>query len=66
MLTSRDEGRGREAVEKLTKLGFKPVFHKLDILTRDSIQSLARFIKENYEGIDILVNNAAIAFKVSL
>ncbi|XP_065170956.1 carbonyl reductase [NADPH] 1-like [Atheta coriaria] len=63
MLTSRDEGRGREAVEKLTKLGFKPVFHKLDILTRDSIQSLARFIKENYEGIDILVNNAAIAFK---
>lgn len=62
-LTARDEGRGKDAVEALNKLGLKPEFHQLDIDDVASISAFANFIKEKHGGIDVLVNNAAIAFK---
>uniref|UniRef100_A0A0A9WVM0 carbonyl reductase (NADPH) n=1 Tax=Lygus hesperus TaxID=30085 RepID=A0A0A9WVM0_LYGHE len=62
-LTSRDVERGTKAVEKLKEEGLSPAFHQLDILDQKSIEELASFIEKTHGGIDILVNNAAIAFK---
>ena len=36
----------------------------LDISEKKSIDSFTQFIKEKYETIDVLVNNAGFAFKV--
>jgi len=62
-LTSRDAGRGEQAVELLKKEGLNPSLHLLDIDNKTSVETLRDYMKEKYGGIDILVNNAAIAFK---
>ncbi|CAH1404201.1 unnamed protein product [Nezara viridula] len=62
-LTARDVGRGKKAVEELNKLGLKPEFHQLEIDDADSVANFAEFIRKKHGGIDILVNNAAIAYK---
>ena len=62
-LTSRNEERGLAAVEALKKEGIKVHFHQLDIDDETSIIKFAKYIKENHGGIDILINNAGIAFK---
>ncbi len=41
-------------------------FHQLDITNVESIRRLAGYIKKTHGGLDILINNAAIAFKVAL
>ncbi|KAM4729556.1 carbonyl reductase [NADPH] 1 [Anableps anableps] len=64
-LTARDVGRGEAAVESLASEGLKPQFHQLDINNLNSITTAAAFFKEKYGGVDILINNAAIAFKVA-
>lgn len=38
-------------------------FHQLDIDDYPSVERLRDFLQENYGGLDLLVNNAAIAFK---
>lgn len=63
-LTARNETRGRNAVKELEKEGLHPKFHLLDISSLESIKSLASYLKEHYGGLDLLVNNAAIAYKV--
>jgi len=62
-LTSRDEGRGKEAQKELQGEGLSPSFHQLDIDDENSVIELRDYLREKYGGIDILVNNAAIAFK---
>ncbi|KAK2157822.1 hypothetical protein LSH36_184g10015 [Paralvinella palmiformis] len=62
-LTSRDESRGKQAVSELEKEGLKPLYHQLDICNAESRDTLAKFIKEKYGGLDVLVNNAGIAYK---
>lgn len=62
-LTSRDINRGKDAVAKLNKEGLHPNFHQLDITEPKSIERFRDYLNTNYGGIDILVNNAAIAFK---
>ena len=62
-LTSRSEERGQEAIESLQTEGIQVKYHQLDIDDQDSCQRLASFLKENYGGLDLLVNNAGIAFK---
>ncbi|XP_023325467.1 carbonyl reductase [NADPH] 1 [Eurytemora carolleeae] len=62
-LTSRDVGRGEAAVKVLEAEGLNPKFHQLDIADKESVLKLRDFMKEKYGGIDVLVNNAAIAFK---
>jgi len=62
-LTSRDEGRGKDAVETLKKEGLNPKFHVLDVCNEETVVKLRDFMKEKYGGIDVLVNNAGIAFK---
>ncbi|GIY08867.1 carbonyl reductase 1 [Caerostris darwini] len=64
-LTARNEERGKSAVEKLKAEGLNPKFYLLDIEDIESIKSLAAFIKSEYGGLDVLVNNAAIAYKMA-
>ncbi|KAM3863258.1 carbonyl reductase [NADPH] 1-like [Diretmus argenteus] len=62
-LMSRDSGRGQEAVEALGSEGLKPMFHQLDIDDLNSITTAAKYFKDKYGGVDVLINNAGIAFK---
>ncbi|XP_063908529.1 carbonyl reductase [NADPH] 1-like [Zophobas morio] len=62
-LTARDVGRGEAAVCKLKELGFSPEFHQLDICDQNSIDKLRDHLLKNHGGLDLLINNAAIAFK---
>ncbi|XP_055501173.1 carbonyl reductase [NADPH] 1-like [Leucoraja erinacea] len=62
-LTARDASRGQQALLKLQEEQLKPLFHQLDIDDLESIRELRAFMLQKYEGIDVLVNNAGIAFK---
>jgi len=62
-LTARDQARGLAAVESLNKEGLNPKFHVLDLGNEETIVKLRDFMKETYGGIDVLVNNAGMAFK---
>ncbi|XP_059542399.1 carbonyl reductase [NADPH] 3 [Myotis daubentonii] len=63
VLTARDEARGRAAVQKLQAEGLSPRFHQLDIDDLQSIRALRDFLRKEYGGLNVLVNNAGIAFK---
>lgn len=54
-LTSRDEGRGRKAVEELGKLGLHPEYHQLDIDDESSVLRLRDFLVAKHGGLDVLV-----------
>lgn len=63
-LTARDPGRGLDAVKRLNALGLEPKFHQLDVADGDSVTAFADFVRgSDYAGVDVLVNNAAIAYK---
>lgn len=64
LLIARNEERGQQAIKKLQKEGLEPKFHLLDISSINSIKTFASYLKSSYGGIDILVNNAAMAYKV--
>uniref|UniRef100_A0A0B7ATQ6 carbonyl reductase (NADPH) n=1 Tax=Arion vulgaris TaxID=1028688 RepID=A0A0B7ATQ6_9EUPU len=61
-LTSRDEGRGKEALKELEKEGLHPKFHQMDVNNAKSVEVLRDFLQKNYNGLDVLINNAAIAY----
>ena len=56
---------GHKALQDLEQEGVKVNFHQLDIDDIESINKFAHYIKEKYNGLDILINNAAIAYKNS-
>ena len=62
ILCSRDPKRGEEAVAKLQQQGLQPKLAQLDILDHSSIEQLRNRLVNDYGGLDVLVNNAAIAF----
>ncbi|XP_069800733.1 carbonyl reductase [NADPH] 1-like isoform X2 [Dendropsophus ebraccatus] len=62
-LTARNPKLGEEAVKALNSEGLSPLFHQLDINDLTSIRALRDFLKEKYGGLDVLINNAGIAFK---
>uniref|UniRef100_A0A8C3VNA8 Carbonyl reductase (NADPH) n=1 Tax=Catagonus wagneri TaxID=51154 RepID=A0A8C3VNA8_9CETA len=63
VLTARDAARGRAAVQQLQAEGLSPRFHQLDIDEVQSIRALRDFLRKEYGGLNVLVNNAGIAFK---
>mmetsp|Transcript_9017 Transcript_9017/g.25267 ORF Transcript_9017/g.25267 Transcript_9017/m.25267 type:complete len:275 (-) Transcript_9017:64-888(-) len=65
VLTSRDVGRGEEAVKKLGGVGERLSFHQLDITDELSVKQLRDDLDKEHGGIDILVNNAGFAYKGS-
>jgi carbonyl reductase 1 len=49
----------------LMQLGYKPLYHQLDVEDQNSIDRFKQFLEETHGGLDLLVNNAAIAYKVT-
>ena len=64
ILVARDEGRGNEAIKILKEEGLKPEFHQLDILSAESIEKFKSHLEQKHGGLDVLVNNAGIAYSV--
>ncbi|CAI9574907.1 unnamed protein product [Staurois parvus] len=65
-LTARNTQLGAKAVQELKeKEGLSPLFHQLDINDLNSIRALRDFLKDKYGGLDVLINNAGIAFKAA-
>ena len=67
VLTARDAARGPTAVQLVQAEGLCPLFHQLDI-DLQSIHALRDFLHKEYGilgswGLDVLVNNAGIAFQ---
>ncbi|XP_039084902.1 carbonyl reductase [NADPH] 1-like [Hyaena hyaena] len=64
VLTARDESRGQAALQQLKAEGLSPRFHLLDINDLQSIHTLCDFLRKEYGGLDVLVNNAGIALNM--
>jgi NAD(P)-dependent dehydrogenase (short-subunit alcohol dehydrogenase family) len=60
ILTSRDEDKGRAAVDRLEAEGLEADYHPLDVTDPDSIQRLRDYVEQEYGRLDILINNAAV------
>ncbi len=60
ILTSREETKGRAAVEKLVREGLSVSFAALDVASPESIHALAKKLSEQPGRLDVLINNAGI------
>ena len=63
---ARNEQLGLEALKSLQTLSSSATlkFHQLDITDQRSIDTLRDHIRNAHGGLDILINNAGIAYKV--
>ena len=61
ILCSRDEKRGEAAVAQLQSKGLQPKLCVLAIDCEKSLTAARDFLVKEYGGLDVLVNNAAIA-----
>lgn len=65
VVTGRSEESAKAAAAAIgAEVGREVPFHQLDITDPQSVSRFADFIKRRFGGVDIVVNNAAIAFKV--
>ncbi|KAI4319014.1 hypothetical protein MLD38_032664 [Melastoma candidum] len=64
ILTSRDEAVGQEAAKVLREGGLNVVYHQLDVTDNTSIGSFTDWLRQNYEGADVLINNAGVNFNI--
>ena len=64
-LTSRNEELGQKAIKEFEESGLKPRYHQLDVTDQNSINRLRDYLVEKYGGLDVLVNNAGMAYKGS-
>ena len=59
-LASRSEKKLKEAYENLNTKGGRAHILVLDVRNEDSVRSAVSWVKENWRGLDMLVNNAGI------
>lgn len=64
-LTARNTTLGLNAVKQLEEEGLTPKFHQLDVTNESSITTFRDYLQETHGRLDVLVNNAAIAFKTN-
>src|SRR3989338_11180681 len=60
VLTSRDEEKGRAAVDTLKEEGLVAYYHQLDVSSDESVRVFAQHMQEGIGKVDILINNAGI------
>lgn len=60
ILTSRDPEKGHAAAEKLRELALDVSFVWMDVDQPESIRQAAITVKEQYERVDVLINNAGV------
>lgn len=65
VVACRNRELGTRAVESLTAAGHSVEFRQLDISDIESISTFKSGMESTYGHIDILINNAAIAFKAA-
>lgn len=65
IMACRNEDLGRKAAAELLSTGLDVEYRNLDINNEQSIKDFAASLSRDYPHIDILVNNAAIAYKGS-
>ena len=66
LMTARNEALGLEARHELESLGISRPrldYHNLDITSSSSISEFTSFISATYGSIEVLINNAGIAWK---
>jgi len=61
VITARNEQRGQEAVDILSKQGLAVSFFPLDVTSDASTAALSGHLQSTYGRLDILVNNAGVA-----
>ena len=63
--SARNEELGKKALAEITSQGISNVkYQQLDITDNASIARFAKYIKDTHGGLDVLINNAAIAIFV--
>ncbi|YAF94201.1 MAG: SDR family oxidoreductase [Nodularia sp. CChRGM 3473] len=60
VLTSRDEAKGNAAAQQLQAEGLDVISYPLDVTSDESSRKLAKFIRQRFGKLDVLVNNAGI------
>lgn len=60
VLTSRDSSKGQAAASQLKSEGLEVTYHPLDVTSWESIDPLQQFLRQEFGGVDVLVNNAGI------
>lgn len=60
VLTSRDESKGKAALDTLQEEGGDLISHQLEVTDLESVHRLGAFIAEEFGRCDILVNNAGV------
>ncbi|MCS6974828.1 MAG: SDR family oxidoreductase [Cyclobacteriaceae bacterium] len=63
ILTARNAEKGNEAVHRLNSTGLNAFFLPLDVSDENSIRQAAVTVKEKFQRLDVLINNAAILLK---
>jgi NAD(P)-dependent dehydrogenase (short-subunit alcohol dehydrogenase family) len=58
----RDEQRGRAVIEALTEVGGTAAYLGADLGSPDEVSALAEAARSRGDGVDVLVNNAGIAW----
>ena len=59
-ILARDDEKGLAACEVLKKDGFQPDFYQVDVTNENTVEGLKNYIKSQYGGVDVLINNAGI------
>ena len=60
LLAARDEGRGRDAAERLAADGADVAFIPLDVTSDESVAAAVTTVGRLTDRLDVLVNNAGI------
>ena len=56
--------RGEAAVKQLEEEGLQPEFLPLDVDSEESIREAKETVEKKYGRLDVLINNAGIAYRV--
>ncbi|HYA19125.1 MAG TPA: SDR family oxidoreductase [Burkholderiales bacterium] len=60
VLTARKPDAGEQAVKKLAAQKLSVQFQPLDVISAESIVALRDFLKQTFDRLDVLINNAGI------
>lgn len=60
ILTSRDQEKGQQAAQKLKETGLDVSFVKMDVDDPESIRQATSTVQEQFERVDVLINNAGV------
>ena len=62
ILTARDFKKKQSATKQLKDKGLDVIFYQLDVSKNDDIKRISLQIEQQYDRLDVLINNAAILY----